>query len=198
MSQPLRSEASVATPRIIEHSHSTARDASAQESVADRPWYREERWLAVALSSLVVGVIAFAVPTALRYPILAASGVLASVSLVMMFRREILLSRESASAARPAPRCIEAHVSSRATWQPLAAPFDENDNGKLDPRERRSLPDTAFAFPVRRELPLVDVDHVRAAIGKVASVKLVSDEDRRLATTNIEAAAAHFGIEIPA
>jgi hypothetical protein len=77
-------------------------------------------------------------------------------------------------------------------------PYDQNDNGKLDPKERRSLPDTAFAFPVQRELPLVDVDHVRAAIGQVAGVKRVSDEERRLATTNIEAAAAHFGIPIPA
>ena len=89
-------------------------------------------------------------------------------------------------------------MSSSSTWQPLVMPYDQNDNGKLDPKERRSLPDTAFAFPVQRELPLVDVDHVRAAIGKVAGVKLVTAEERRLATTNIEATAAHFGIEIPA
>jgi hypothetical protein len=145
-----------------------------------------------------VALIAFAVPLALRYPILSASGVLAAISLVMMIRREVLLSRESASTARKTSRRLEAHVSSSSTWQPLVVPYDQNDNGKLDPKERRSLPDTAFAFPVQRELPLVDVDHVRAAIGKVAGVKLVTAEERRLATTNIEAAAAHFGIEIPA
>jgi len=42
------------------------------------------------------------------------------------------------------------------TWSPLAVTYDENDNGKLDPRERRALPDSAFAFTRQRELPLVD------------------------------------------
>jgi hypothetical protein len=186
----MHSEASTETPRTADVVSSLRDDPSAFGTPTSRPWYREEQWLAVGLSSLGVALIAFAVPRELRYPILSASGVLAVISLVMMFRREVLLSRASAPVARP-----EAHVGS--TWQPLLMPYDQNDNGKLDPRERRSLPDTAFAFPVQRELPLVDVDHVRAAIGKVAYVKRVSDDERRLATTNIEAAAAHFGIEIP-
>ncbi len=192
MSHPLHSEASTEAPRIADAVNSFHDDPAAFGTPTSRPWYREEKWLAVAISSLGVALIAFAVPLALRYPILSASGVLAAISLAMMIRREVVLSRESALAARP-----EVHVSTSSTWQPLATPYDQNDNGKLDPRERRSLPDTAFAFPVQRELPLVDVDHVRAAIGKIAYVKLVSDDDRRLARTNIEAAAAHFGIEIP-
>src|SRR5699024_6629360 len=50
------------------------------------------------------------------------------------------------------------------TGQPLAAPYDVNDNGKLDPRERRALPDSAFALPSHRELPLVDAELTREAI----------------------------------
>jgi hypothetical protein len=83
----------------------------------------------------------------------------------------------------------------QATWQPLAAPFDINDNGKLDPRERRALPDSAFAFPNQRELPLVDADLTREAIAELRRVIGVSDEERRIAARNIQAAARHFGIE---
>ena len=86
------------------------------------------------------------------------------------------------------------------TWQPLAAPYDINDNGKLDPRERRALPDTAFAFPSHRELPLVDEELTREAIAELAhlgQVYRVSDEERSLAANNIRAAAHHFGIPVP-
>jgi hypothetical protein len=83
----------------------------------------------------------------------------------------------------------------QATWQPLAVPFDINDNGKLDPRERRALPDSAFAFPNQRELPLVDADLTREAIAELRRVIGVSDEERRIAARNIQAAARHFGIE---
>ncbi|MEP6730850.1 MAG: DUF6582 domain-containing protein [bacterium] len=87
-------------------------------------------------------------------------------------------------------------MSSGSTWLPLVASYDLNDNGKLDPRERRSLPDTAFAFPAQRELPLVDSEHVRAAMATVGGVKLVTDEERAVATANISAAAEHFGVEM--
>jgi hypothetical protein len=86
---------------------------------------------------------------------------------------------------------MEMHV----TWQPLAEPFDINDNGKLDPRERRALPDSAFAFPNQRELPLVDADLTREAIAELRRVSGVSEEERLVAATNIQAAARHFGIE---
>ena len=81
------------------------------------------------------------------------------------------------------------------TWQPLVTPYDINDNGKLDPRERRALPDSAFAFPHQRELPLVDAERTREAIAELRRVIGVSDEERRIAARNIRAAAQHFGIE---
>ena len=87
----------------------------------------------------------------------------------------------------------------QGTWQPLAAPYDINDNGKLDPRERRALPDSAFALPGQRELPLVDEELTREAIaelGQLSRVYRASDEERRLAVNNIRAAARHFGIPI--
>jgi hypothetical protein len=84
------------------------------------------------------------------------------------------------------------------TWQPLAAPYDGNDNGKLDPRERRALPDSAFAFPQRRELPLVDAEHILAAARELARVVQVSTEERELAAANVRAAAAYYGVELGA
>jgi hypothetical protein len=89
----------------------------------------------------------------------------------------------------------EEAMETHGTWQPLAAPFDINDNGKLDPRERRALPDSAFAFPNQRELPLVDADLTREAIAELRRVIGVTEEERRIAATNIRAAAQHFGIE---
>ena len=87
-------------------------------------------------------------------------------------------------------------MSMQTTWQPLAAPFDINDNGKLDPRERRSLPDSAFAFPSHRELPLVDAELTREAIGALNQFWYVPEEERALAANNIRAAARHYGIEL--
>ncbi len=82
------------------------------------------------------------------------------------------------------------------TWQPLAAPYDVNDNGKLDPRERRALPDSAFAFPSHRELPLVDAELTREAIAGLDQFGYVPDDERELAANNIRAAARYFGIEL--
>ena len=90
-------------------------------------------------------------------------------------------------------------MNMQTTWQPLAAPYDINDNGKLDPRERRALPDSAFALPSQRELPLVDEEMTREAIAELdqlGQVYRASDEERRLAVNNIRAAARHFGIPL--
>ena len=81
------------------------------------------------------------------------------------------------------------------TWRPLPATYDENDNGKLDPRERRALPDSAFAFVQRRELPLVDAELTQAAIDELSRVRGVSDEERRAAEANIRAAAEYYGLQ---
>ena len=86
-------------------------------------------------------------------------------------------------------------MSRHTTWQPLAAPYDINDNGKLDPRERRALPDSAFAFPHQRELPLVDAELTREAITELPQYRgYVTDDERRLAADNIRVAARYFGI----
>lgn len=83
------------------------------------------------------------------------------------------------------------------TWQPLAATYDENDNGKLDPRERRALPDNAFAFTRQRELPLVDEEFVRVAIAEFGPVLDATPDEVRTAAANIRAAASHFGVGVP-
>ena len=83
------------------------------------------------------------------------------------------------------------------TWQPLAAPYDVNDNGMLDPRERRALPDSAFALPSHRELPLVDAARTREAIAELSQFWYVPEEERALAANNIRAAARYYGIELP-
>lgn len=83
------------------------------------------------------------------------------------------------------------------TWEPLPATYDQNDNGKLDPRERRSLPDSVFAFRRQRELPLVDEEFVRQAIAEFGPVLDATPEELRIAAANIRAAAAHFGVDIP-
>jgi hypothetical protein len=90
-------------------------------------------------------------------------------------------------------------MDTQITWQPLAVTYDINDNGKLDPRERRALPDSAFAFPQRRELPLVDEELTRAAIAELAEISsYATDEERRLAANNIRAAARYYGIALDA
>lgn len=83
------------------------------------------------------------------------------------------------------------------TWAPLPATYDQNDNGKLDPRERRALPDSAFAFQRQRELPLVDGEFVRQAIAEFGPVLDATPEELRTAAANIRAAATHFGVPVP-
>lgn len=83
------------------------------------------------------------------------------------------------------------------TWEPLPATYDQNDNGKLDPRERRELPDHAFAFTRQRELPLVDAEFVQAAIVEFGPVLDATPDELRTAAANIRAAAAYFGVNVP-
>jgi hypothetical protein len=88
-------------------------------------------------------------------------------------------------------------MESNMSWEPLPATYDQNDNGKLDPRERRALPDSAFAFRRQRELPLVDEEFVRQAIADFGPVLDATPDELRIAAANIRAAAAHFGVDIP-
>ena len=87
-------------------------------------------------------------------------------------------------------------TDTQITWRPLAAPYDINDNGKLDPRERRALPDSAFAFPELRELPLVDEALTRDAIAELRQIYYASRDDKALAANNIKAAAKFYGIAV--
>jgi hypothetical protein len=78
----------------------------------------------------------------------------------------------------------------KTTWKPY------EEHGKLSSKERRELPDTAYAFPKERKLPLTDARHVQNALARFDQVQDVSDEERDLAFANIRAAAKHFGINV--
>jgi hypothetical protein len=78
------------------------------------------------------------------------------------------------------------------TWKPV----DEGDEGTLSSGEKRSLPDSAFAFPGKRKEPLTDPDHVRNAIARFDQVKDVTDKERDQAFANLKKAARHYDIDM--
>ena len=78
----------------------------------------------------------------------------------------------------------------KTTWKPYEA------HGELSTKDRKELPDSAYAFPKQRKEPLTDAAHVRTALARFDQVKDVSDADRDLAYANIKKAAAHYGVEV--
>jgi hypothetical protein len=78
------------------------------------------------------------------------------------------------------------------TWKPV----NEGDGGTLSSGEKRSLPDTVYAFPDARKEPLTDADHVRNAIARFDQVKDVSDKERDQAFANLKKAAKHFDVDM--
>lgn len=64
---------------------------------------------------------------------------------------------------------------------------------RLNAEERRMLPDEAFGIPSRREFPLVDAAHVRAA---ESSFRHAPDADAPALARRILHQAAAFGVEI--
>jgi len=74
------------------------------------------------------------------------------------------------------------------TWRP------HETHGKLTAGKQAGLPETAFAFPKQRALPLTDEGHVRQAIEDFEDVTDVTDEDRELAFANIRRAAAFYRV----
>lgn len=76
------------------------------------------------------------------------------------------------------------------TWRP------HGTHGKLTPGVESGLPDTAFAFPKQRALPLTDEGHVRAAIEGFRDVTETTDEERELAFANIRRAAAFYRVQM--
>jgi hypothetical protein len=67
-------------------------------------------------------------------------------------------------------------------------------HGKLAKAREDALPESAFAFPTRRSLPLTDEGYVRRAIEDFTHVEDVSDEDRVLAFANIQKAAQYYHV----
>jgi uncharacterized protein DUF6582 len=78
----------------------------------------------------------------------------------------------------------------KPTWKPHTV------EGQLDTKERNELPDNVFAFPKQRKAPLTDASHVRNALARFDQVQDVTDADRDLAFANIQAAAAHYDVEV--
>ncbi len=78
----------------------------------------------------------------------------------------------------------------QATWKPYT------EHGKLDSKDRKELPDSAYAFPKERKEPLTDASHVKDALARFDQVEGVSDEERDRAFANIKKAAEYYGIQV--
>ena len=79
----------------------------------------------------------------------------------------------------------------KATWK-----LSDDAHGQLDAADRKTLPDSAYAFPQQRKEPLTDARHVQTALARFDQVKDVGDADRELAFANIRAAARHYGVDV--
>jgi len=78
----------------------------------------------------------------------------------------------------------------KTTWKP------HEEHGQLSSKERRELPDTAYAFPGTRKEPLTDASHVQNALARFDQVQDVTDDERDQAFANIKAAARHYGVDV--
>jgi hypothetical protein len=88
---------------------------------------------------------------------------------------------------------IKEIMMTTTTWE---APKKELDMGPLSAKEREHLPDSMFAFPKERKMPLNDADHVRNAVARFNQVEDVTDAEREQAWATIEKAAKHWEIEL--
>jgi len=66
----------------------------------------------------------------------------------------------------------------------------------LSEQQRDDLPESAFAFPKERKEPLVDAEHVRAAVARFDQVEGVSNHERDRAWDRIQRAARRHGVEL--
>ena len=82
-------------------------------------------------------------------------------------------------------------MAPKATWKA------HTEHGDLDTKDRKDLPDSAYAFPKQRKEPLTDASHVKTALARFDQVDDVSDADRDLAFENIKAAASNV-VTVPA
>ena len=76
------------------------------------------------------------------------------------------------------------------TWKP------HEEHGELSSKDRKDLPDSAYAFPGKRKEPLTDARHVQNALARFDQVQDVSDRERDEAFANIKAAAKHYGVDV--
>jgi len=67
---------------------------------------------------------------------------------------------------------------------------------ELDARKRDQLPDSAFAFPKERKLPLNDASHVRNAAARFNQVEDVSASEKKTAKSRIQRAAKKKGVQL--
>jgi hypothetical protein len=74
------------------------------------------------------------------------------------------------------------------TWRPHPT------HGKLAKAQEDALPESAFAFPTKRALPLTDEGYVRSAIENFTDVEDASDEERGVAFANIQRAAQFYRV----
>jgi hypothetical protein len=68
----------------------------------------------------------------------------------------------------------------------------------LNARARKSIPDSAYAFPRVRKEPLNDARRVRNAIARFDQVRDVSDDERAEAFRRIRRAADQYSIDVSA
>ena len=66
----------------------------------------------------------------------------------------------------------------------------------LTTKQRNRLPSSAFAYPERRALPIVDAAHVRAAIARIGQTQFPSMSTARSAASRIIRAAKRFGVQV--
>ena len=81
-------------------------------------------------------------------------------------------------------------MSVSTTWKP------HTKHGELT--ERGDLPDSVFAFPKERKMPLTAASHVRNAAARFDQVEDVTDRERDVAFANLKQAAEHYDVEIEA
>src|SRR5689334_13331787 len=68
----------------------------------------------------------------------------------------------------------------------------------LDAKDRKAIPDSEYAFPEGRKLPIHDASHVRNAIARFDQTQGMSPEQKKAAWARIKRAAKKFGIEVKA
>ena len=81
-------------------------------------------------------------------------------------------------------------MAQKSTWRP------HDTHGKLTAAREQELPESAFAFPAQRKMPLTGPGYVREALARFGEVDDASDDERDLAFDNIKKAAAHYRVEM--